>query len=177
MNFPTRVTDVWTPATDGEKLKALAAFANLPSRESSSVERDEGTFFIALDGVSRFALFEAVKAVLQNKLGHPFFPSPPELRGLCDEAMKPHERMRERIQRNAQAYRERPPEHVPLTPAERERQAERMQHFYRSIGAGPEAAEGQFLAEMEAKYGADALASVPDNPKRLDVPGFSRPKA
>lgn len=66
---------------------------------------DRRTYFVALEGVSRYALSEAVKAVHQNKLRHPFFPRPSELRMLCDNAIKPiieaerHRRQREQQQR------------------------------------------------------------------------------
>lgn len=134
-------------------------------------------FAIALHGVTRFGLFAAVEAVLQNKLSHPFFPDPPELRGLCDKAMEHHRRMRERIENRERAYRERPPERGQLTNEERQRQEERMVRFSRAIGADEQSQSASFEAEMQAKYGAEALASIPDNPKRLDVPGFGRLKA
>lgn len=63
-------------------------------------------YFVALEGVTRYALSEAVKAVMRNKLGHTFFPSPVELRRLCDEAQAPHNRMAERIRQREQQSRE-----------------------------------------------------------------------
>lgn len=43
----------------------------------------------ALKGVSSGALSEAVERIMQNALGHKWMPLPPELRGLCDQIMKP----------------------------------------------------------------------------------------
>jgi hypothetical protein len=175
--LPTKAPDVWAKANEGNILQALALLAALPSRQADDAALDKETFFIALEGVTRHGLIEATKAILRGELGHAFFPSPPELRMQCDKGMEWHERMRDRIRRNEQAAAQRPPEKRALTPQERERQAERMRQFHRSIGADPDSVEGNFMADMEAKYGADALASVPDNPRRFDVPGFSRPKA
>jgi len=47
-------------------------------------------YFVALEGVTRYALSEAIKAVVRGKLGHTFFPSPIEFRQLCDKAQQPH---------------------------------------------------------------------------------------
>ena len=46
-------------------------------------------YYVALEGVSRFAIQTASKAIMRGALGHAFFPSPPELRMQCDEVMKP----------------------------------------------------------------------------------------
>lgn len=62
-------------------------------------------YFVALDGVSRYALSGAVKAIVRGALGHTFFPSPVELRQQCDKAIAPlvdaerHRRQREQQMR------------------------------------------------------------------------------
>lgn len=67
---------------------------------------DRRMYHIALAGVTRYALNEAVKAILRNKLGHTFFPTPVELRRLCDEAMEPHIRQEQRVRLTEQQARE-----------------------------------------------------------------------
>jgi hypothetical protein len=95
-NLPVKQLDPWTKATDMEKLAALSALGSLPSRPVSSPELDSGGYFVALEGVTLYGLTIAVKAILQGALQHAFYPSPPELRRQCDEAMKWHERRAER---------------------------------------------------------------------------------
>lgn len=56
-------------------------------------------YHVALDGVSRYALNEAVKAIIRGGLGHTFFPSPVEFRQQCEKAMEPHIRQADRIRR------------------------------------------------------------------------------
>lgn len=64
-------------------------------------------YFIALEGVTRFALSEAVKAIMRGALGHSFFPSPPELRRQCDAAQQPHLDAARRIRLTADDMRDR----------------------------------------------------------------------
>lgn len=59
-------------------------------------------YHVALDGVSRYALNEAVKAIIRGGLGHTFFPSPVEFRQQCEKAMEPHIRQADRIRRREQ---------------------------------------------------------------------------
>lgn len=104
--LPVLTIDVWKKATEGEKSVALATLATLPSRATSSVELDRAAYYVALDGVTRHGLAEAVKAILKGALGHAFFPSPPELRMQCDKAMDWHERMAARIRRRERTNEE-----------------------------------------------------------------------
>lgn len=53
-------------------------------------------YWVALQGVSRYALSEAVKRIMRGGLSHTFFPSPVELRQQCEAAMEPHRRMAQR---------------------------------------------------------------------------------
>src|SRR6185369_2154007 len=157
MKLPAQNQDVWTQATEGDKLKALASLAGLPSRVTSSAERDEATFFVALDNVTRWSLFEAVRMVLQNALGHGFFPSPPELRGLCDKAMEHHREMRRRIERREKMRINQPRTLPPLTDEEKARQAARKQAFDAWF-SGAKADEGaervrREREEIRARYG------------------------
>lgn len=63
-------------------------------------------YFVALEGVSRYALGEAIKTIIRGALGHTFFPSPIEFRQQCDKAMEPHIREARRIQQREQQARE-----------------------------------------------------------------------
>jgi hypothetical protein len=131
----------------------------LPSRATSSAEFDQQVYFIALDGVTQYGLFKAVTAILQNALGHAFYPSPPELRGQCDKAMEYHEQMRERIARQEQITRDREPDPPPLTADQRARHEELMRKFH--AGYEKVAAENTMVLDPEL------VALVPDNPKSM----------
>lgn len=145
-------------------------FSGLPSAPSTSPERDEATFAIALDGVTRHGLFEAARAILQGALGHGYFPTPPALRMQCDKAMEHHVRMRERIALRERAERERPPAKAPLSVEEKRRQQERMRAFHASLDGGKEhesaAAIEAERAAVRARYGMtdETLAGLKDRP-------------
>lgn len=64
--------------------EAVAMLTTLPMKQPVEREVLRAAFFIALDGVPAEILEMAVRAILQNSLGHPFMPAPPELRGECD---------------------------------------------------------------------------------------------
>lgn len=156
-----QTTDVWMPATESDKLKALASLGGLPSRQTSSAELDEATFFVALEGATRFGLAEAIKGILRGSLGHAFFPSPPELRMECDKAMEPHERERERIVRREQMERERR-EFAHRGEPSPEAKA-RVSAAYAKFCEGYETHK----AEETLKLDPALVAQVPDNPKSL----------
>jgi hypothetical protein len=169
MNLPTNQIDVWAKATDQDKLKALASLNSLPSRHTDTVEISEAGYFVALDGVTRYGLSEAVRAVLKGSLGHAFFPSPPELRMQCDKAMEWPERHRERQLREERYHRERR-ENNAIVQRSPEAIA-RQQAVYRQFLAGcddggQQAAEDADRAEIRARYGLtdEAVASIPDQP-------------
>jgi len=122
---------------------------------------------VALEGVTRHGLAEAVRFILRGALGHGFMPSPPELRIQCDKAMQWHHDEAERIRRREQIATERPAP-VKRTQAQIERNKELVSGLYRSMGWEPDESDPDaFRAAMEAKYGADALAKIPDNPNAL----------
>lgn len=170
MNLPTHHQDVWIPATDSDKLKALALLGGLPSRQSASVEIDEAGFALALDGVTKHGLTEAVKAILRGALDHGFFPSPPELRIQCDKAMQFHREMQERIHRRERMESDAPKPKPPLTPEQRARSEALMRRFHEAYANG-EASEKAALeaaerAEVRTRYGLtdEVLAAMPDRP-------------
>ena len=120
--------------------------------------------FIALEGVTKYGLAEASKAILQNKLGHPFFPEPSELRGLCDRAMEHHIRMRDRIVHRDRIERERIPDRSPLTQEERARQEERMRRFHAAMASAKPSEPGRPMLDP------DLVAKVPDAPTNFKKP-------
>ncbi len=122
---------------------------------------------MALEGVTRHGLAEAVRFILRGALGHGFMPSPPELRLQCDKAMQWHIEEAERIRHRERIASDRPAK-VHRTPGEIARNKELVSGLYRSMGWEPDENDPDaFRAAMEAKYGADALAKIPDNPNAL----------
>jgi hypothetical protein len=160
-------------------IKALITLGGLPARESSNEQIDKALYYLALKGVTRYGLAEAIKAVAQNKLGHPFFPAPQELRGLCDKAMEWHEmeadRIRRRERENAEFARQ-SGGFQPQTPEARERVAALYRKFLSQGGHDEDGDEQSFRDAMYAKYGKEALDAIPDNPNASKPPkGWVRP--
>ena len=132
---------------------------------------DSSAYYLALDGVTRHGLAEAVRFIMRGALGHAFMPSPPELRIECDKAMKWHEDEAARIRHREKIEREKPAP-VQRTQAEIDRNKVLVADLYRSMGWVPvENDPRAFRAAMEAKYGADELAKIPDNPNALNRMG------
>lgn len=120
-------------------------------------------YFVALEGVTRHALSEAVKAVMRNKLGHTFFPSPVELRRLCDEAQAPHNRMAERIRQREQQSRENAEFNRVMaqrTPAAKERAKAVYDAYCRDYEAGK--VKQQSEERIGPPLDPELLAKVPD---------------
>lgn len=158
--------NVWIPATEMDKMGALASLAGLPSRQTSSEDLDRAAYYVALDGVTRHGLAEAVRFILKGSLGHAFMPSPPELRIQCDKAMQWHHDEAERIRRREQIARDRLPPVPPRSEAEIARNKARVAELYRSMGWTTDENDSEaFQSAMETKYGAAALAAIPDNPR------------
>lgn len=143
-------------------LQALASLAVLPSRQAADAALDTKMYFIALEGVSRYALNEAVKAIIRGTLGHTFFPTPVEIRLQCNKAIEPIAREAERQRMNQQQARERisyekrmrarPPEEIARVRAVYEKFCE--QHK----ASKPVSEEGRIILDPEL------LAQVPDAP-------------
>lgn len=139
---------------------------------------EKASYYLALEGVTRYGLSEAVRAILQGKLGHAFFPSPPELRMQCDKAMEGHRWHRERERRetryinerrenNANAYR---------SPEAIAKQQETYRRFVAGYAETEAKAEATEREEIRARYGItdEAVANIPDlsdpsNFKKLKV--------
>jgi hypothetical protein len=169
MNNLSTTTDVWQKATHEDKLIALGMMNGLPSRQAvseKSAEVIDATYFVALDGVTKYGLESAVRAVHQNALGHHFFPYPSELRALCDKAMEPHREMRSRIAMQERIRAEQPPPIPQRTPEQVARVAAAYERF-RGCVEDTKAKEIEAeRAEVRARYGMteDVLASIADRP-------------
>lgn len=165
--LPTIHQDVWIRATEDDWRKALALLDRLPSRATSSAAFDQRVYFLALDGTTRFGVEKATVAILQNALGHAFFPSPPELRGQCDKAMEPHEHERERIwQREKSKFPKDSWEPQQQTPEGRARVARAYAEFCKSYEKPAE--------ETTTILDPELVAQVPDNPKFRDRHGVRK---
>lgn len=116
MNTGTAITaaaDVSTAATKADLRRALALLSSLPSQVAASPDLQLEATWIAIDGVTRHALSEAVKAILRGQLGRGFFPSPAELRKACDAAQQvvdhatENARLSEELERNRELFERR----------------------------------------------------------------------
>lgn len=167
MTLPTKQIDVWSPASQEDKIKALVLLAGLPAREAGDAQVDKAAYYIALDGVTRHGLGEAVKFILKGALGHTFFPSPVEIRLQCDKAMEWHDRERARIAHQERLRAERIGDWPEPSPEAKARVARAYAAFcdgYKSTKA----------AEDGPKLDPELVAKVPDGPSTSDT--FKRPK-
>lgn len=158
-------------------MQALASLAGLPSRQADEDGIDRKMYFVALNGVSRYALNEAVKGIIRGALGHTFFPSPVEFRQQCEKAMEPHIRQAERIRVREQQERESAEFNRVLagrTPEAIARQQEAYRKFCAGYTSEKDEAEEAERADIRARYGmtdelVNAIADqpIPSNFKRL----------
>lgn len=63
-------------------------------------------YYVALEGVSKFAIQTAAKAIMRGSLGHTFYPQPPEFRLQCDEVMRPIREAEAHDRREAEILKE-----------------------------------------------------------------------
>jgi hypothetical protein len=158
--LPALKSDTTTRATQAQVLQALASLAGLPSRQADDAELDRKMYHVALEGVSRYALNEAVKAIIRGALGHTFFPSPVEFRLQCEKAIEPHIRQAERIRRREQQESENAQfERViaSRTPEAVARQQEAYRRFCEQY-----AASKPISAESVPMLDPELVAKVPD---------------
>ncbi|WP_106795301.1 hypothetical protein [Rhizobium sp. H4] len=102
-NLPASRPDISRAASDTEKLVVLTRLlAAYPCRMPSDFRLVRPAYMQGLEGVGKWALFEAERRINQNALGHPFMPTPAELRREIDRAMEP---FRERERRAAEEKR------------------------------------------------------------------------
>lgn len=123
---------------------------------------------VALEGVTRYGLREAVRSILKGGLNHAFFPSPPELRIQCDKAMEWPERQRERQIRAERMEQERREYAVDRkrSPEEIARVSALMAKFHASYDTEKTTADEAERAEIRDRYGLtdEAVSALPDQP-------------
>lgn len=126
-------------------------------------------YFVALEGVTRYALSEAVKSIVRGGLGHTFFPSPVELRMACDRAQQPVRDMRRRVAITEENRRDRDEFeriNAAKTPEAKARVAALISRLDASFESSRREEEEAVSAEIRNRYGIDgeALANVADRP-------------
>lgn len=158
--LPATKTDTTTKATTSQVLQALASLAGLPARQADSEGIDKAAYHIAVEGVTRYALSEAVKAILRGALGHTFFPSPVELRRQCDAAIQPVHDQARRVERQREQARENA-EFNRVIASRTPGAVARQQEAYRRFCDGYKATKG---AENGPMLDPALVALVPDAP-------------
>ncbi len=124
---------------------------------------------IALEGVSRYGLSQAVSAIMRGALGHTFFPSPVELRQQCDLAEAPIRRQAEREAIRREAARERA--EWSRTTSERTPEAKaRAKAVYDAFCAQYETTA---IAQERVYLDPELLAQVPDAPSPFKKPSVA----
>jgi hypothetical protein len=150
-------------------LKALVLLGGLPARESSDPHAEKAAYHLALEGVTRYGLQEAVKTILRGSLGHTFFPSPVELRQQCDRAMEWVFQEERRIKHREELFRDRrefEESRATRTPDQIERVKALTAKLHETLDGNREDSVEQERAFVRAKYGitAEALGKIPDLP-------------
>ena len=162
----------------------MQALSTLPARENAA-SKDEvrAQYLTALEGVTQYSLTVAVKRALQGKHGSNFFPSPPEMRTLCEEAMTYVQMHQNRV---AQERRQRE-ENAAIdaaqsrqTPEERARMGFKLSVLSASLAipGGPDRvaeANSRSLAAM-IELGEQLGVHVPDNVRQQAIQGAPPPR-
>ena len=162
----TAQPDKTAKATEADKITALASLAALPSRAANSEAFDRGAYYVALEGVTRYSLAQAVRSILQGSLNHAFFPSPPELRMECNRVMEAHwDEMAKKV-RAERLRAERPDDFTPPSAEAKARAAKLYAEFCKAYEPIP--------GSEPMKLDPELVAQVPDNPnsparKRMGV--------
>lgn len=179
MNQLAQRPDYSTTVTEADVIKCLTFLSCLPAREAVAVAAAKAAYFVALEGVSRFALEAASKAIIRGVLGHGFFPSPPELRLQCDEVMRPirEAELRDREDRRIRQDMNRDAKRVELTQAEKQRMNDLWQGTKAKMYAeDPKRREDTVeasRARLEAIGGDGCLDKLPNAPSST---AFEKPK-
>ena len=135
----------------------------MPSRLVGDDMLDRAAYYLALEGVTRFSLVEAAKAIIRGALGHTFFPSPVEIRMQCDKVMAPYVAARRRMEELAKQQREN-------EAYERTRQAaaktgkDRARKAYADFVAGYEAMKRNEPEGFVSSLDPELVARIPDRP-------------
>ncbi|CAN7518564.1 hypothetical protein LJR235_003564 [Pararhizobium sp. LjRoot235] len=104
-NPPKIGPDVSRAASEAQKLAVLAClFAAYPSRAPNDFTLVRRAYLMSLEGTTEWGLFEAERAIYQGSLGHPYMPTPSELRREIDRLTKPHLERQRRAQMEQRRY-------------------------------------------------------------------------
>lgn len=118
-------------------------------------------YFIALEGVTRYALNEAVKSCSRGGHGHEFFPNTVELRRECDRAQRPINDMARRIRLTEEQIRERR-EYERVQAAKTPEVKARVAETYARFCAGHQSDRPSEPGGL--KLTPEQLADIPDAP-------------
>lgn len=167
--LPATNSQAWTLATDEDKEVSLALLSSLPRKQELSAAVEDASYSIAMQGMTRWGLERATENMLQNSLGHPFFPSPAELRAQYDAAMAPLLEQRKAESRQAEIERQRQENKLPgrRSPEELARHAALMERFNSSFTTEKDRKLDAERAEIRARHGMteEVLAKIKDAPK------------
>lgn len=172
MNQIAQTPDYWTPATREEVLKCLSFLSGLPSRDSANGQMETAGYYVALEGVSRFAIQTASKAIMRGALGHTFFPSPPELRIQCEDVMKPirEAHARDKRDREVRADMKRDSERQYVPPERRRALVQKWETMKAEQDAQRQNEEFETVSELRSRIigqiGETAFNNIPDLPVR-----------
>jgi hypothetical protein len=126
-------------------------------------------YFVALEGVTRYALSEAVKFIIRGGLNHTFFPTPVELKLACDQAQRPVDDMARRVRLTEEQRQER--QHfdrfqASKTPEAKARVAALVAKFHAGCETSQEEEREAERAEIRARYGmtAELVDRIADQP-------------
>lgn len=161
--LPATRTDLSILATETQVLQALASLAVLPSRQAEDAALDQDMYRLALRGVSRHGLSQAVSAIMRGALGHTFFPSPVELRQQCDAAEEP---LRRQIERDARR-REWARENAEYARARAHRSPEAVARQQAAYKAFCESYAQEPIAQERVYLDPELMAQVPDAPTKI----------
>lgn len=164
--LPATRPDLSIQATETQVLQALASLAVLPSRQAEDAALDQDMYRLALRGVSRHGLSQAVSAIMRGALGHTFFPSPVELRQQCDAAEEP---LRRQIERDARR-REWARENAEYARARAHRSPEAVARQQAAYKAFCEGYAQEPIAQERVYLDPELLAQVPDAPTKFKKP-------
>lgn len=161
LEMENQIIDVWALASADEKIEVMRRLGVLSARQATDPRLNREAYYLALEGVTSYALKTAEKAILQGILGHSFFPSPPELRIQCNKAMEPYEWERERAKRRTLLESESLKPLPPKTAAAKERVSRLYAEFLDSC-AGVSDTPSDF--DLRERHGItdERLAELPD---------------
>ncbi len=191
MNEIIHSLDLAKKISNRDLMVSMSLLGVLPSRTSESPETLLASYWISLEGISKFALEGAVREILRGALNHTYFPTPVEIR---QEVAKIENPIRDAQHRKAAEIAQAEDEarirqaHAQITPGTRARVA--------AIHAGFTAKYEADRARSEALYGTDqfsesnrrfdaqrniysaetgSLRIDPDDPRLADIPDLSVP--